>query len=340
MTPTNESGLNALTAGERRRLFFATVGLASVTFVTGIIIVLLAIPQLPDSIATHWGVSLDADGFGSPWVSFWLLLATGALLVGVIYFSAYQQAGTRPTLGSSRQFVGFLTGVSGFICTLVVASTTTQVGLSEAQVRELSIAPSMLLALAVGVGIGTIAGFVAPTIESVPVEAEPVHANADGTDEFGEWKRSVTAPTLIWWVMIGAIALLVAISVVIVIFEPSIWFVALLPAVLVYPIISCITWHVTVSSDGLTARSILGWPVIRIPAESIERVELTSVEPMAEFGGWGLRFGVDRRWGIILQKGEAIQIRRNDGKRTFLVTVDDAATGAAILSSFASSPRS
>lgn len=103
---------------------------------------------------------------------------------------------------------------------------------------------------------------------------------------------------------------------------------------------SCITWSITISEQGLVARSILGWPAVHIPIEAIDRVELTNVQPMADFGGWGIRLGLDRRWGIVLQKGEAIQIQRNDGKRTFVVTVDDAATGAAILSAFASRPRS
>ncbi|MNY73206.1 hypothetical protein D3C86_2119390 [compost metagenome] len=51
---------------------------------------------------------------------------------------------------------------------------------------------------------------------------------------------------------------------------------------------------------------------------------------MGEFGGWGLRLSTDRRFGVVLRSGEAIEVLRRSGKR-FVVTVEDAATGAALL---------
>ena len=51
---------------------------------------------------------------------------------------------------------------------------------------------------------------------------------------------------------------------------------------------------------------------------------------MGEFGGWGLRLSVEGRFGVVLRQGEAIEVTRANGRR-FLVTVDDAATGAALL---------
>lgn len=54
------------------------------------------------------------------------------------------------------------------------------------------------------------------------------------------------------------------------------------------------------------------------------------VDRKGEFGGWGLRLSVDRRFGVVLRAGEAIEVTRANGKR-FVVTVDDAGTGAALL---------
>jgi hypothetical protein len=54
------------------------------------------------------------------------------------------------------------------------------------------------------------------------------------------------------------------------------------------------------------------------------------VNPLAEFGGWGWRWGADGRVGVVLRAGEGIQVTRTNGKR-FVVTVDDAQTGASVL---------
>jgi len=55
---------------------------------------------------------------------------------------------------------------------------------------------------------------------------------------------------------------------------------------------------------------------------------------MTQFGGWGIRLGLDGRLGVVLRRGDAIQIERA-GTRTLVVTVDDAATGAALLKALA-----
>jgi len=58
-----------------------------------------------------------------------------------------------------------------------------------------------------------------------------------------------------------------------------------------------------------------------------------------EFGGWGVRTSVATgATGVVLRSGEAIEIHRTGGRR-FLVTVDDAATGAALLATLAERDR-
>lgn len=37
------------------------------------------------------------------------------------------------------------------------------------------------------------------------------------------------------------------------------------------------------------------------------------------------------QWGVILGSGEALSVRRNDGRRTFVTTVEDAATAGGLL---------
>ncbi len=81
-----------------------------------------------------------------------------------------------------------------------------------------------------------------------------------------------------------------------------------------------------------TARAVAGGLARRSrsrPAD-IASVRAIDVDPFAEFGGWGLRYGLDGRYGVVLRRGEALEVTRVGGRR-FVVTVDDAQTAAAAL---------
>ena len=65
---------------------------------------------------------------------------------------------------------------------------------------------------------------------------------------------------------------------------------------------------------------------------------MVDVSPFAEFGGWGYRVGRGGRVGIVLRSGPALQVERTGG-RSLVVTVDDAATGAALLNTLAARAR-
>jgi hypothetical protein len=88
-------------------------------------------------------------------------------------------------------------------------------------------------------------------------------------------------------------------------------------------------WRVTIDRRGLRLRGLLGWPRARIPLDDIRSVAVVQVNPTADFGGWGWRWARGRS-GLIMRSGEAIEVRRGDGRR-FTVTVDDAETASAAL---------
>ncbi|MFI0981247.1 DUF1648 domain-containing protein [Streptomyces sp. NPDC021093] len=88
--------------------------------------------------------------------------------------------------------------------------------------------------------------------------------------------------------------------------------------------------HVMVDRRGLTvAPSLLPWPAVRIPLKEVREVHSREINPVADYGGWGYRVRSNRT-GLILRSGEAIVVRRGNG-REFAVTVADSATGAALL---------
>jgi hypothetical protein len=98
-------------------------------------------------------------------------------------------------------------------------------------------------------------------------------------------------------------------------------------------------WTVVVGEVGLTVRSALSRPRFVIPLNEVEMAEVVQVRPLPEFGGWGIRGGKGGRVGVIIRKGPALQVHRSGG-RIFLVTVDDAETGAALLNTLAArAPR-
>ena len=63
-----------------------------------------------------------------------------------------------------------------------------------------------------------------------------------------------------------------------------------------------------------------------------------SVDPFADFGGWGYRVRPGSRTGFVVRKGEALEVERGDGT-AWVVTVDDAAEGAALLNTLADRDR-
>jgi hypothetical protein len=90
------------------------------------------------------------------------------------------------------------------------------------------------------------------------------------------------------------------------------------------------SWPVRVDEAGLTVRSALGWPQFVVTAADVESAAVAQVTPLGEFGGYGLRYAPNGRVGIITRRGEALDVKRRNG-RSLVVTVDDAGTAAGLL---------
>src|SRR5690606_10899317 len=108
--------------------------------------------------------------------------------------------------------------------------------------------------------------------------------------------------------------------------------------ILGFVVVGFTRWTVLVDRPRLTARVALRYPRLRIPLDEIERAEVVTVRPLGEFGGWGLRTGIDGRTGVVLRSGSAVQVHRT-GDRVTVVTVDDAETAVAALNTLASRVR-
>jgi hypothetical protein len=91
--------------------------------------------------------------------------------------------------------------------------------------------------------------------------------------------------------------------------------------------------EVRVDDRGLQAANRWGWPRVRFPLDEIDGATAIEVQPR-KWGGWGYRGSVSlfHRAAWILHGGPGIRLDLI-GSRVFVVAVDDAETGAAVLQS-------
>jgi uncharacterized membrane protein len=100
----------------------------------------------------------------------------------------------------------------------------------------------------------------------------------------------------------------------------------------IFPLAMLSKVTVVTGATGLAATmGPLPWPKVRIPLAQIEQVNTLDVNPM-QWGGWGYRGSLTlmRQAALVVRKGEGIRCNLRNGK-VFVVTVDDATTGAAVL---------
>jgi len=132
---------------------------------------------------------------------------------------------------------------------------------------------------------------------------------------------------LAWWLPL----VLIAIGVILAVSARSL--VGAIPAALLLLVYLAFGWiKVTVDVRGLQIRyGVLPRPVTSVPLDDIRRAERIDLAPL-QWGGWGYR-GSRKAFGraaVVLRGGDAIKLQLTDGGE-FAVTVDDAATGAALL---------
>lgn len=298
------------------------------------VVLVLWLPRMPDPIATHWGASGEPDGFGSPLTNLWVSLAIGigmTAVFGLIPFFASQQSGA-PVWGP----VFRLLAATNLACVVLIQATTlftAYVQLDLADARQATPIGTAMLVIGVGaVLVGALGWLVQPKLEirrNVDIPAEPLPLTPT---ERAVWFGTVQPSKTFLWVMAGAILVMIF----------SVWLmyssaadpvasliaVGSLLLVIAVGAMSC-SFRVRIDSNGIEARSMIGWPRFRVPSADVKTVEATEISPFAEFGGWGIRWAPGRL-GLVMRTGEGVVITRNDG-RIFALTIDDSKTAAAAL---------
>jgi hypothetical protein len=284
---------------------------------------------LPDSVAVHWNGPGIPDGFGSPY-TFPILIAVIVLPIVALFGGIAVITAHRSPLTAMTKLIAVL----GLWLSVLFALTF--VGTMALQRGAISQAHVSIVWLPIGAAaafiVGAVAWFLLPrAAKARHDDVVPVEPVALGAEERASWIRSTAAPAGLIWGALGLMAIItVVVAVAVLQTADGAWPVSFIPLVLLAVVLTNFAWTVRVDARGVRLRSLLGIPTISVRLGNIRSANVTDVQAMAEFGGVGIRFGMNGRLGIILRSGEALEIQRVKG-RTIVVTVDDATTAAALI---------
>lgn len=281
-----------------------------------------------DVVATHWNRAGQPDG--SMAVSELLSsLSIGALAPAVVSIAL---VALRVPLESQPTWPIGLTAFSAFLGTLVtsVAWSTASLNHETARWQEAAPMPGTHLAVVItlplllGTGSALVAKRLWPTRPSAPPEAPALSV---APDERIVWLGRAHAGAWLW----------IGLPLSAILAGTSARLTGTFPAILLFFVSVLLadafsTLRVTVDRRGLGIRyGHLGLFRQLIPLAKIVGAKASSIRPM-DHGGWGYRGSLTllNKVAVVVRGGDAIELTLSEA-RQFLVTVDDAATGAALL---------
>ena len=302
------------------------------------------LPELPERVAIHWGID-GVNGYGPGWTYLALTIGVGGgmvLLFAVIGLLAHRMPRTSRTVPSAsaqlprrsplaRLFGAVNLGTSSMIALLMLTSVNGQRGLEDAANAPNSVS-WLLVGFGLLVGLSVLGWFLQPRVDASPDAGQQTAGIRLAPGEKAAWFGRVAIGRTGIVILVVSLLLLVGATILVFVVEAGAvsWIMVLITALVIVLIATTLVFRVRVNSDGLLVRSVVGWPRWSIRASEIADVRVVQVNPVAEFGGWGLRIDVEGRMGVVLRTGEALQVTRTNG-RVFVVTIDDAATAAAVL---------
>ncbi|MCK0113961.1 DUF1648 domain-containing protein [Ornithinimicrobium sp. F0845] len=302
----------------RRAHLTATVLVAAVSAAALLLVFLLYAGDLPDRIATHFDLSgqpNDDMARGGALALFGLVgIGVPAVLIAVFGAAQWWRGEW------ARAFAGFLAGfsvwLSALFCGLVVANR------GAAVPEEVTLDPWLMLGgLVLGLVVGIIVALVVP--RGIPHDApEAVTPVALAPTERASWFGRAQLGRLPVLALAASVLVLVIATV-----ASGIWWLWLIAALVALLVVAVTSFVVTVDASGVTWRSAIGLPRGHIPLSEVTDAAVVEMSP-SDFGGFGLRM-TPGGLGLITRRGTALQVTH--GKRRFVATVDDAATGAGLL---------
>jgi hypothetical protein len=278
-------------------------------------------------LIVHWGAGPDRTG---PWWTYAVLVAAIGLPV-IAVIGLFIARATR------------MVAMNAWMPAIVVGITVFHalgMGVGSVVLNTSPFAPA--LPLGGGVVLAFAAAFL--TWRLLPREA-PASTGVEAADrlpirpgEVAGWTGKVDLPAWLVSLIAAVAAALIVFGVLLLLtIGWKVWPIFLSPILLLVVLLVTAQFVVTAGPRGFIVRSALGWPRLSIPAGSLAKAGVVQIDPVADFGGWGIRWviGPSRkgRWGIVTHRGPGLEVVRRDG-RSIVVTVDDAGTAAAVLETY------
>lgn len=318
----------------RRIVAYLGVGLAVplIAVLASAVAQVLAWSRLPDEIAVHWNAAGEADGFGAPWILLALTIVIG-LGVPTLIMAPNLHPLRSGAPGASFRMIAAVAAATSVGVTYLMAATV--VGQADGKTAQPGLMIGVMVAVAAVVGL--LGWLVIPRDLPRPTRtADPLPVIRGekvawiGTETISRWFAGIALASLAFsvvFVVSAAVgsnggllaALVIAVAVILV-------------------IATSVAFHVRIDEAGLTVRSILGVPRFHVPADDIEKVDVTDIRAIGDFGGYGIRVHKGAL-GVILRSGPAVEVTRRSNGRRFVVTIDDAGTAAAALATVATTQR-
>jgi hypothetical protein len=282
--------------------------------------------QLPARIVVHWDLAGHPNGYGSPF-QFPIGLASVCLPLIAVFGGAVVLISHRGPLTPLAK----LLAVTSIWVTLVVSVTflgsllDKNAGADIGALLGLALAAATVIAaaawFALPPGVRGVGGKVRPAVTPVTL--------ADG--ERASWIRTASVSAGMIWIVVGVCVVIAAVTIVSTIATGGqYWWLSFVPVVVLLVVLSNFAWTVRVDARGLRIRSVLGIPVVHVPLDQVTSADVVDVQALSQYGGWGIRFALNGRLGIIVRSGEALEVHRRKGLDV-VVTVDDAGSAAALL---------
>jgi hypothetical protein len=288
--------------------------------------------DLPDPAAVHWTVAGNPDGYGAPRTLPILFLVVSLSLVALLGGATVVIAHHSPLTRIMKVLAVSVPGVVVFLAVVLGGSMAAERGASSWRDAE---APGLVIlwAIIATAVVITASWFLLPPGERAwqQGEARAVPALRLKDGERASWHANAAASVGLVIASVAACAVAVAATTIaIVLGGIALWPLSLLPLVVLVFVLATLNWTIRVDARGVLARSALGLPRVRIALADVESAEVVQIDPFRQFGGWGIRFGLNRDLGIVLRSGEGLRVVRKSG-RSLVISVNDAASAAGLL---------
>ncbi|MEV4458446.1 hypothetical protein [Microbispora sp. NPDC049633] len=312
----------------RARLMVAIAGWAVLVAAVLVAVPLAFADRLPDPLATHWGSSDGPDG-SMPFTAFMILLIGMWAVLAVIGLGVAARRRNLARRVTRAWFCAGLAWAGGFMVTTQAVTIGANLDRGHwTRAEDVGWQVAVVLAAPIALGaLGWLAGRPGPDVPAASAETGPLIDLDPGKRPV--WVSTTTARWAAGLALVSLAAAVVIAGVAVTGRFPGGWG-GVVPLALVGVIGTVLSSvSVRVVPEALTVSvGPLRWPSRRVRLERVERAWVEERYP-AQVGGWGFR-GLPGRATIMIRGGECLVVRYVSGGE-LAITVDDAATGAALV---------